>query len=194
MKIKGLQHMHTQTMAHTLHAHSNSASHKLCNVIYVAEMVMFDHGIPPFRTSMGRFLLVMSAMSVLFLLGPHSCYVQFVTSLEFFSLPYPPTLEATCHIILPSWVTEEVVRESEVCAESSSVTECTRRARRPVRHCKTSTGSGTCIAHRVEGWRRWSCNWIHCSKCQALESRDFGSANAGPKGSRGIPRRHANLS
>ena len=84
MKIKGLQHMHTQTMAHTVHAHSNSDSHKLCNVIFVAGMVMFDHGIPPFRPSMGRFSQVMSAMSVLFLLGLHSCYVQFVTSLEFF--------------------------------------------------------------------------------------------------------------
>ena len=47
MKIKGLQHMHTQTMAHTVHAHSNSDSHKLCHVIFVAGMVMFDHGIPP---------------------------------------------------------------------------------------------------------------------------------------------------
>ena len=55
MKTKGLQHMHIQTMAHTVHAHSNSDSHKLCNVILVAGMVMFDHGIPPFRPSMGRF-------------------------------------------------------------------------------------------------------------------------------------------
>ena len=78
-------------------------------------MVMFDQGIPPFRPSMGRFSLVMSAMSVLFLFGLHSCYVKFVTSLEF-SLPCSPTLGATSPIIFPSWVTVEVVRESEVCA------------------------------------------------------------------------------
>ena len=51
-KIKGLQHMHIQTMVYTVHAHSKSDSHQLRYVI--AGMVLFNQGIPLFRPSMGR--------------------------------------------------------------------------------------------------------------------------------------------
>ena len=160
--------MHIQTMVYTVHAHSKSDSHQLR---YVMKFLLpewycltkaFRFSVRQWEGSHESCLRFRSCSIWVFIRATLSS-----SQVWSFSLPCSPTLEGTSPIILPSWVTAEVVRESEVCAESGRVTECTRRARSPVRFCKTSTGSGTCIAHRAEGWRRRSCNWIHWSKCQA---------------------------